>query len=179
MDFGLYRDTPLRTTRLALEPLNAWHGESLFAFLKEPLLYTFQAEEPPLAASHLSRRFEAMEGRRAPDGSELRLGWAVRIATAGYAGLVEATLRADGMATLGAWTFLPFQRLGYAREALEAVLAHLRAAGAREAAAAIDTRDTAAIRLAESLGFARTDTRAMARKLRGRWADEHDYRKTL
>lgn len=179
MDFDAYREPELRSARLVLEPLNAWHGESLFALLKDPLLYTYIAREPPLAASHLSRRFEALEQRRSADGAELWLNWAVRIAAGGYAGLVEATVRADGTALLAWWTFMPFQRQGYGREAAAAVLDHLRGIGVREATAFIDTRNAASIRLAEGLGFVRIGTHAMREKVRGRWVDDHEYRKVL
>lgn len=177
--FAAYREPELRTDRLVLEPVTAWHGESLFAFLKEPLLYTYIPREPPLAASHVARRFEQLETRRSPDGSELWLNWAVRIAANGYAGLVEATVRADETA-LVAWTvFLPHQRQGIGREAVAAMLAHLAATGVHEAAALIDTRNAASIRLAEALGFKRVATHAAREKLRGRIVEDHDYRKAL
>ncbi|MBL9011038.1 MAG: GNAT family N-acetyltransferase [Alphaproteobacteria bacterium] len=179
MDFEAYREPELRSARLVLEPLTAWHGESLFGLLKDPMLYTYIAKEPPLAASHLSRRFEALEQRRSADGEELWLNWAVRIAAGGYAGLVEATVRGDATALVAWWTFLPFQRRGYGREAAAAVLDHLRSIGVREAAAFIDTRNTASIRLAEALGFVRAGTHAMREKVRGRWIDDHEYRKVL
>ena len=179
LDFDSYREPQLETLRLLLEPLNAWHGESLFPGLKDPLLYTYIPKEPPLAASHLSRRFEALETRRSPDGTELWLNWAVRISNGGYAGLVEATLTADGRAQAAWWVFTASQHQGYGREAVAAMLAHLAGVGAAEAIAFIDTRNAASIRLAEATGFARHDTHVRREKVKGRWVDDHEYRKAL
>ncbi|BCW87070.1 hypothetical protein sos41_01960 [Alphaproteobacteria bacterium SO-S41] len=174
-----YRAPALATARLVLEPVNAWHGESLFPLLKDPLLYTYIAKEPPLAASHLSRSFEALETRRSPDGAELWLNWAVRISNGGYAGLVEATVSADDTAQVAWWVFTASQRQGYGREAVAEMLAHLAAIGVREAVAFIDTRNTASIRLAEALGFTRHETHMRREKVRGRWVDDHEYRRAL
>lgn len=179
IDFDRYREPYLQTERLTLEPLTAWHGESLFPLLKEPLLYTYIAKEPPIAGGEVMRRFEGLETRRSPDGSELWLNWAVRLTAGGYAGLVEATVRGSGEAAIAYWVFLPAQRQGVGREAVAAMLAHLAEIGAREAVAYIDTRNTASIRLVEALGFARTATHVMREKLRGRWVDDHEYRKPL
>ena len=174
-----YREPDLTTPRLVLEPLTAWHGESLFPFLKEPLLYTFIPREPPLASSHVTRRFEGLQSRRAPDGGEWWLNWAVRVAANGYCGMVEATVPREG-ATLVAWTvFVPHQRQGYGREAVAAMLAHLADQGVSEVAAVIDTRNAPSIRLAEALGFTRIATHRLREKLRGRFVDDHEYRKNL
>lgn len=179
IDVAAYREPQLTTVRLVLEPVTAWHGESIFALLKEPLLYTYIPREPPLAASQVARRFEALETRRSPDGQELWLNWAVRIAANGYAGLVEATVRADATALVAWFTFLPHQRQGYGREAVAAMLDHLAASGVRAAIAFIDTRNAASIRLAEALGFTRAATHPAREKLRGRIVDDYEYRKTL
>lgn len=179
IDFNAYREPYLQTERLTLEPLTAWHGESLFALLKEPLLYAYIDKEPPVAAGELIRRFEALEARRSPDGQELWLNWAVRLTAGGYAGLVEATVRPTGEAVIAYWVFLASQRQGIGREAVAAMLDHLGQIGATEAVAFIDTRNAASIRLVEALGFVRAATHAMREKLRGRWVDDHEYRKTL
>lgn len=179
IDFVNYSEPFLQTRRLALEPLTAWHGESLFAGLKEPLLYTFIAKEPPLAAGEVIRRFERLESRRSPEGDELWLNWAVREARGGYAGLVEATVRPDGSAIIAYWVFLASQKQGVGREAVAAMLEHLASIGVSEAIAFIDTRNTDSIKLVEALRFTRVETHVMREKLRGRWVDDHEYRKRL
>jgi len=179
IDFDAYREPFLQTPRLVLEPLTAWHGESLFPGFREPLLYTFIAKDPPVAAGELMRRFERLESRRSPEGDELWLNWAVREARGGYAGLVEASVGRNGSAHIAYWVFLTHQRKGLGREAVAAVLDHLKAAGASSAIAFIDTRNAPSIRLVEALGFTRVQTHVMPEKLRGRWVDDHEYRKIL
>lgn len=179
MDFDAYCEPLLHTQRLSLEPLNAWHGEPLFAGLKDPLLYTYIPKEPPLAVADLSRRFEQLESRRSPDGSELWLNWAVRLSTGGYAGLVEASVQANRTASIAYFVFATHQRQGIGREAVSAMLEHLAATGVTESRAMIDTRNLASIALVEGLGFERIATHSMREKLRGRWVDDHEYRKPL
>ena len=180
VEFDSYREPLLQTQRLSLEPLNAWHGEPLFVGgLKDPLLYIYMAKEPPLAVADLSRRFERLESRRSPDGSELWLNWAVRLTAGGYIGLIEATVTPDEIALLAYFVFAPHQRQGYAREAAAGVLAHLAEIGARAARATVDTRNQASIGVLEALGFTRTDTIMKREKVRGRWVDDHVYEKPL
>ena len=180
MDFDAYREPLLHTQRLSLEPLNAWHGEPLFvAGLKDPQLYVYMAQEPPLAVADLSRRFEKLESRRSPDGGELWLNWAVRLTSGGYAGLVEVTVHADRSASIAYFVFPAYQRQGIAGEAVAAVLGHLKAAGVGEARATVDTRNAASIGVLERLGFTRVATHLMHEKVRGRWVDDHEYAKAL
>ncbi len=179
IDFASYREPYLQSGRLTLEPLTAWHGESLFPLLKEPLLYTYIARQPPVAAGEVMRRFERLESRRSPDESEMWLNWAVRLSAGGYAGLVEATVGRNGEAAIAYWVFLPAQRQGIAREAVTIMLDHLRQIGVAEAVAFIDTRNSPSIRLVEALGFQRAGTHVMREKLHGRWVDDHEYRKRL
>ncbi len=170
---------PLESARLALEPVNGWHGEPMFAGLKDPLLYTYIPKEPPLAASHVSRRFEALEQRRSPDGAELWLNWAVRLKSNGYVGLVEATVYADGQADIAWMIFTPHQRQGLGAEAVGAMLEHLGQMGVRAVRAFIDTRNAASIALAERCGLTRIATHRAREKLRGRPVDDHEYGKAL
>lgn len=179
IDFDAYREPRLETPRLLLEPINAWHGEPMFAGMKDPQLYIYTSDEPPLSVSELSRRYEALESRRSPDGERLWLNWAVLERTGGYAGLVQATVHPDAT-TLVAWRiFAHAQRRGFAAEASAVLLDHLAVLGCTEAVAFIDTRNTASIRLAERLGFTLAATHDRREKLRGRWVDDHEFRKTL
>lgn len=179
MDFDAYQEPQLETLRLLLEPINAWHGEPMFAGMKDPLLYTYTSDEPPLSVSALSRRYERLESRRSPEGDELWLNWAALDRVAGYVGLMQATVRPDGTA-LAAWRiFANAQRKGIAAEAAGAMLTHLGAIGVTQATAMIDTRNTASIRLAERLKFELIATHEKREKLRGRWVDDFEYRLAL
>ncbi len=179
MDFDAYQEPRLETPRLLLEPVNAWHGEPMFAGLKDPLLYTYTSDEPPLSVSALSKRYEKLETRRSGDGQELWLNWAVLERVGGYAGHMQATVSRDTTATVAWRIFAAAQRKGIAAEAATVMLEHLAATGVRLAIAFIDTRNTASIRLAERLGFELIATHEKREKLRGRWVDDFEYRKTL
>lgn len=179
MDFDAYREPQLETLRLLLEPVNAWHGEPLFAGMKDPLLYTYTSDEPPLSVSALSRRYESLEARRSPDGGQLWLNWAVLERAGGYAGLMQATVRGDGTSLVAWRIFTSHQRKGIAAEAAVAMLDHIAQIGCTIAIAYVDTRNTASSRLAEKLGFCRIATHAKTEKVRGRWVDDHEYRLPL
>jgi len=72
---------------------------------------------------------------------------------------MQATIRGHRAAYI-AYAFYPAnQRKGYAREAAQAVIAHLREAyGITRFRAEMDTRNEPSYRLAESLGFTRIET---------------------
>ncbi len=179
VDFDAYQEPRLETPRLLLEPINAWHGEAMFAGLKDPQLYVFTSDEPPTSVSALSRRYEAWETRRAPDGAELWLNWAALDRFNGYVGHVQATVRRDSTSLVAWRVFAAAQRKGYAAEAVRAMLDHLASVGCRSAIAFIDTRNTASIGLAGRLGFTLAATHDRREKLRGRWVDDHEFRLTL
>lgn len=179
MDFDQYREPYLSTERLALEPITAWHGESLYTLMREPLLYTYMSGEPPTGAGVLIKRFEALETRRSPDGSELWLSWAVRQASGGYVGFVEVHVTRDGEANIAGQIFQAAQRQGFGRETIRCVTDHLRGLGAKTLLLTVDTRNAPAIRMAEALGFEKVETHVMREKRHGRWIDEHDYRLPL
>lgn len=179
VDFDAYREPRLETPRLSLEPINAWHGEPMFAGMTDPQLYLFTPDEPPLSVSALSRQYERVESRRPPDGAGLWLNWAVREAAGGYAGLVQATVLPDSTAGVAWRIFRAAQRRGVAAEAAAAMLDHLRAIGCTLATAFIDTRNTASIRLAGRLGFTLVATHERREKIRDRWVDDHEFHLTL
>lgn len=171
----IYIGETLRTARLALEPLRPEHAEAMFEGFADPVLYTWLDVTPPHDPSDLRERFERISKPYAPTG-ELWLNWAMRMADARYAGLVEATMRTDRVVYLAYFVFTPFARQGLAREACGAVIQHLwRAYDAVEIRADMDYRNVPSRCLVESLGFVR---RAHNRPttLRGRPALDYRYR---
>ena len=95
-------------------------------------------------------------------------------------GAVQATIRPQKMAHIAYEFYSEFQRKGYAREATQALIAHLRDAyGVRKVYAEMDTRNVPSYRLVESLGFARIDTRAGEDLGQGSEAQEYLYALTL
>lgn len=179
VDFDAYQEPRLETPRLLLEPVNAWHGEPMFAGMKDPQLYTFTADEPPLSVAALSRHYEKLESRRSEDGGQLWLNWAVLERTGGYVGLMQASVRRDATALVAWRIFAPAQRRGFAAEAAAAMLQHLGAIGCSVAIAYVDTRNTASIRLAGRAGFQLVATHDKTEKIKGRWVNDHEFRRSL
>lgn len=153
------------------------HARKLFPSLGDERLYTYIPQEPPTSVAALGERYERLSRRRSPDGREIWLNWALRPRTeAQHVGVVQATVRDDATALLAYMIFIPYQGMGYAREACLRVLNHLASAyRTRLAIADIDTRNQPSIGLAESLGFTRTATKRPADYFKGASSDEHRY----
>ena len=179
-DFERYRQPPLSSARLSLEPLTTAHAELLHAPLCDSALYEYLPGEPPASVEALRQRYQRLEARRSPDGSQLWLNWATRIRDGGYVGLVEATVHDDATTQIAYFVFRAFQRQGFAREAIESVLSHLQSdIGVREARALVDTRNAASWRLLERLSFWRTRTIKDADHFKGAPSDEFEYVRAL
>jgi ribosomal-protein-alanine N-acetyltransferase len=167
----------LHTSRLKLEPLTAAHAPPLYSGFADPRLYEYIPQEPPPSADALANRYRRLETRRSSDSSEHWWNWAVLERDAGaYVGLVEVTLRRDGVAQVAYFVFSEFARRGYGREALGAVLKFLfNDARARKISANVDTLNTRSIRLLEGLGFVREALLPNADVVKGRTSDEFVY----
>src|SRR6478736_4242407 len=117
----------LVSPRLDLEPLRASHSELLFDVLSDPSMYQYIAAEPPSSVTTLSERFQQLESRISPDGAEIWLNWAIRIRAIGqYAGIAQATVNRDRTAVLAYQLGIHYPGMGYATEACQLVLDHLR-----------------------------------------------------
>jgi ribosomal-protein-alanine N-acetyltransferase len=169
----------INTNRLVLEPLAVNHAASMFCGMSDPVLFRWLDDVPPPTAAALALRYARITaaGAGAPDRW---LNWVMRLREGGAcAGLVEVTLRPDGIANLAYFTFASFMQRGLAREACAAVLEELRDHfGAREVVARMDTRNVASWRLVESLGFVR-DPGTEKSSLRGLATEDYRYRLTL
>lgn len=165
----------LVTERLTLEPLTPAHAPLMFEGFADAGLYRWINAEPPVSVDDLKLRFERIANPYAQ--GELWLNWAVRRASDGvYAGLVEATVRADRVVFLAYYVFTAFARQGIAREACTAVIEHLwRAYDAAEVRADIDFRNVPSRCLVESLGFVRR-ARNSVTTLRGAPSVDYRYR---
>jgi ribosomal-protein-alanine N-acetyltransferase len=174
--FDSYASPFIASERLILEPLSAGHAERLFASFSDPELYTYLPSDPPGSLEAMRERYRRLEARRSTDGKALWLNWAAREESGSYVGVVEATVHADATAHVAYFVFRPFQRQGFAAEAVEAVLAHLKNdIGVREARALLDTRNEASWRLLERLGFKRSRTITDADHFKGSVSDEYEY----
>jgi ribosomal-protein-alanine N-acetyltransferase len=178
--FDQYKSPFIATQRLILEPLSAGHADALFAPLSDTALYAYLPGKPPSSVEALRERYQRLEKRRSPDGTQLWLNWAGRQHNGAYVGLVEATVLADATAQIAYFVFGPFQRQGFAAEAVAAVLAHLKNdAGVREVRALLDTRNEASWRLMERLGFRRARVIKDADHFKGASSDEYEYARAL
>jgi [ribosomal protein S5]-alanine N-acetyltransferase len=170
----------LQTTRLWLEPLRAEHADAMFHGLSNERLYAYLSERPPQSVSTLRERYARLESRRSPAGDATWLNWiAITKSDGAVSGYIQATLTGSTASV----AYVLFERAwgrGYAREAVEAMLAELRGAYAvRTATATVDPRNARSLRLLEQLGFALSETRTAAACVHGTLADESTYVRVL
>jgi [ribosomal protein S5]-alanine N-acetyltransferase len=168
----------LSSQRLTIEPLLATHAAHLFPHLSDAALYTFMPQQPPVSVSALAERYQRLQSRASPDGSQIWLNWAVRFTdSTEYIGYVQAGVEADGQAMLAYFVFTPYQRQGYAVEMCAAVRDYLFSAFAVSSVyALIDTRNQASIALVEKLGFRREAVLPNADYFKDANSDEYRYR---
>lgn len=143
----------LFTPDLTLEPLVAGHAEAMFDVLSEPELYRYLDFGPPPSLDHLRGVYEALEARVSPDGSRLWLNWVVRPRDEAPVGFVQATVSGAD-----AWVAYVLSRefwgRGYAFQATQAVIEHLRATcGVARFLATVEAGNERSVRLLQRLGF--------------------------
>ena len=169
-------NSSLSTPRLRLEPQMAVHAPAMLAVLADPRVHTYLPSDPPADPEALRERYQRLESRRSPDGSELWLNWTVFRDSAAL-GTVQATVHpAEELADV-AYVFAPAAwGQGYATEAMQAMLRHLhRTVGVGRFRASIDTRNGPSQRLAERLGFVRVAAVKAADEFKGAVSDEFVY----
>lgn len=166
----------LETERLRLEPLRAEHAHTLFEGLSNTVLYEFISEEPPRSIEALEKRYASLESRTSPRGDEQWLNWVIQTKPDGRShGYVQATVR-DATANVAYLLFEESWAKGLAREAVLAVLEHLRGFyGVRLVIANVDTRNRRSIGLLRRLGFRLSVTREGAERIRGVLRDESEF----
>lgn len=172
---------PILTPRLRLEPIEPSHASGMFPGLQHEELYSFISEPPPESVEALRERYRRLSTRTSPDGREAWLNWALRRAPGGeYAGWIQATVHADRTAHVAYVLFVDAWGKGYAREAVAALIDHLRDAwNVRTLMATVDPRNRRSIALLEALAFRRGALRKDADVIHGVPADEVDYVRSL
>ena len=146
----------LRTPRLTLEPQVADHADAMFAVLSDPAIYEFENEPPP-SVDWLRQRYARLETRRSADGSEAWLNWVIRIAPSQLIGYVQATVYPDRRAGIAYELASRYWQQGYAREAVDAMIAELASAyEVHQLYAVLKRRNHRSLRFLERLGFTRS-----------------------
>ena len=169
----------LETSRLLLEPLYPTHASALYEALQAHAIYEFIPENPPITLEALRNRYQRLATRRSPDGQEVWLNWAMRLRKEElYVGTLQATITPNATAYIAYILFPAYWSQGYAREGCGRVLDFLfEDYHVHTALAEIDTRNTASIKLVESLGFQRVATQLDADFFKG--STSHEYRYEL
>ena len=153
----------LFTPDLTLEPLVAGHAEAMFAVLGAPELYRYLDFGPPPSLEHLRGVYEELEARVSPDGSQLWLNWVIRPQGGVPVGFVQATV-SGAEAWIAYVLAKEWWGRGYAFQATQAVVDHLRAAcGVVRFLATVEAGNARSVRLLRRLGF-RVATEAEARE---------------
>jgi RimJ/RimL family protein N-acetyltransferase len=144
------------TPRLELIPLGREHAEDLFTVLSDRTLYEYTGGAPPASVADLRDRYAGLESRHSPDRAELWLNWALSEAATGTSvGWLQATVNAR-YADLAWLVGTPWQRRGYATEAVRALVIWLRGAGVSVVRANVHPLHTASQRVAANAGLLRT-----------------------
>lgn len=167
----------LQTARLRLDVLEPHHAELLFAGLRDEQLYEFCEDEPPERVTSLAARYGRLATRSSPDGSEIWLNWSIWARDeVRYVGFVQATLLPDRSAQIAYRLVRDAWGKGYAREAVTAMLAHVRSAwDVSEFIATVDARNKRSIATLEALGFSRGLVRATPKQTDLHRGDEMVY----
>jgi [ribosomal protein S5]-alanine N-acetyltransferase len=170
-------NAPLRTERLALEPLVSAHADALFAALMDERIYEWISPVPPTDLETLRSAWARRESRLSLDGSEARLNWAVRRAVDGaYVGRLDATVDDANVATNYGYVLMPgYWGQGYATECTRHLMSHFAQQGVREVRACVTLGNVASERVLEKSCFVRTRVIPNNDRIRGVWYDDVEY----
>lgn len=145
----------LATPRCTLEPLLASHASEMFHVLSDPAIYEFE-NEPPASMEWLAHRYELLESRASPDGTEQWLNWVIRLPTGDLAGYVQATVLPTGAAYVAYELNSRHWRQGIGKSAVTAMLEELRSAySVHTGIAVLKTANHRSMSFLLHLGFSR------------------------
>lgn len=148
---------------LTLEPQTAAHAAEMFVVLSDPAIYEYESE-PPQSLEGLRERFAELESRRSPNGREQWLNWVIRLPDARLAGYVQATVHADGHASIAYELNSAHWGRGVARQAVEAMIGELGMHyGVQRVTAVLKQVNRRSLGLLQRLGFARAEGELLVR----------------
>jgi RimJ/RimL family protein N-acetyltransferase len=149
----------LQTERLRLEPLVEGHAVEMFDALRDPQIYGFIPEKPPLSIAALRQRYRMLQSGKSPDGSQLWLNWVIRIVSSDRCvGYVQATVHTSRTADFAYVLASAFWGRGIATEACAAAIDFLEAElTVRSLYATVSAENHRSMRLLARLGFVEVD----------------------
>ena len=143
----------ISSERLVVEPQTVQHAEEMFRLLSDPAIYEYE-NAPPSSLDWLRERFERLETRCSPDGTQHWLNWVIRVPDVGLAGYVQATVHPDRRASIAYELASRFWGRGLASEAVRAMIpALIEDYGVLRLYAAFKRANHRSQRLLERLGF--------------------------
>lgn len=143
----------LTAATLTLEPQLPAHAEHMFEVLGDLAIYQF-GKQPPVSLDWLRQRFERLADGRSPDEREHWLNWVVRLPAGALAGYVQATIDADGQASIGYELGSAWWGRGVATQAVARMIEELQATYCIQGLRAILNPDNQrSMRLLLRLGF--------------------------
>jgi [ribosomal protein S5]-alanine N-acetyltransferase len=92
--------TASKNPTIRLEEQRRIHAAELYPLLADPALHQFMDEPMPQSCAALFERFEKLESRQSPDGTEQWLNWVIKLGDGESAGFVQATVHQDHTADI-------------------------------------------------------------------------------
>lgn len=131
--------------------------------LSDPAIYEFE-NAPPASELWLAHRYQMLERRCSPDGTEKWLNWAIRLTGGALAGYVQATVPPSGEARIAYELGSRYWRQGIGSSAVTAMLDELQCEyGVHAYAAVLKIANFRSMGLLRSLGFLRASPQEQAR----------------
>ena len=158
---GIRTTPPLQTRRLDLEPVRVAHAAEIWPQLDDERMWRYFPRLRPKTIDDLRALYAKWE-RGSADAGEVWWNWLCRDRASGeLTAAMQATVMVDERVAYVAYAvYVRHQRKGFAREAVQTIVERVRGTfGITRFLAVMDTRNEPSYRLAESLGFTRTQTR--------------------
>jgi [ribosomal protein S5]-alanine N-acetyltransferase len=175
-------DVPrIQTRRLDLRPIVAGDADAAFADARDPRMYRYLQQRPPATLDDLRILYARWAGG-SHDPRMIWLNWiAVERSSKERIGLLQATIDVSARtATIGYSIFARFQGRRFAREAIEAMLARLKARDDIDRAVAeISEPNVYSRAVIESLDFTVTGRISGTGREDGRICDDVVYAREL
>lgn len=145
------------STPITVEPLGPHHAAELHTALLDERLYPFIPEKPPRSLAALEAEYAEFAGGAPAGSGEVWLNWAMRDPVSGACvGTLQATRFASGELWMGYKVVPGWWNKGMATRGVAWLLRELGSVfPGQTVLAAVDTRNTASIRVLEKCGFTR------------------------